>query len=201
MNVYLLRHGETEYNREHRYQGVSDIPLSKEGEAALVQADFTPEVVYVSPLTRVKRTAELVFPGVKQIPVDDLIEMDFGVFEGRNYMEMENDLDYRNWVEGGCTGKCPGGESLGEYSARVTKCFAHLMDRAVDENKKQLVIVAHGGVQMAVMAAFALPEKPHFDWHGPCAGGFVLETSTALWKTQHKLNHIDTVQYTKEAMA
>ena len=47
MKVWLLRHGRTAYNREQRYQGLRDIPLSPEGEAELRQADFAPETVWV----------------------------------------------------------------------------------------------------------------------------------------------------------
>ena len=54
MLIYLLRHGQTEYNAQKRYQGQRDIPLSAAGIAQLRQADFAPEVVYVTPL---KRTA------------------------------------------------------------------------------------------------------------------------------------------------
>ena len=59
MHVYLLRHGRTAWTEQHRYQGRRDIPLSPEGEAELRQADFRPEAVWVSPLSRARRTAEL----------------------------------------------------------------------------------------------------------------------------------------------
>ena len=48
MLIYLLRHGQTEYNAQKRYQGQRDIPLSPEGAAQLRRADFDPDVVYVS---------------------------------------------------------------------------------------------------------------------------------------------------------
>ena len=50
MLIYLLRHGQTEYNAQKRYQGQRDIPLSPEGAAQLRRADFDPDVVYVSTL-------------------------------------------------------------------------------------------------------------------------------------------------------
>ena len=46
MLIYLLRHGQTEYNAQKRYQGQRDIPLSPEGAAQLRRADFDPDVVY-----------------------------------------------------------------------------------------------------------------------------------------------------------
>ena len=94
MTIYLLRHGETIYNTEKRYQGQRDIPLSTKGRAALCPADIRPARVYVSPMTRARQTAAVLFPQAQQIIVPGLREMDFGTFEGRNYVEMENDPDY-----------------------------------------------------------------------------------------------------------
>ena len=51
MQIYLLRHGQTEYNAQHRYQGQQDIPLSAAGRAQLRPAGFMPDVAYVSPRT------------------------------------------------------------------------------------------------------------------------------------------------------
>ena len=51
--------------------------------------------VYVSPLCRAVDTARVLFPAARLVPVHDLREMGFGIFEGRNYVEMERDPDYR----------------------------------------------------------------------------------------------------------
>ncbi len=91
MLIYLLRHGQTEYNAQKRYQGQRDIPLSPEGAARLRRADFDPDVVYVSTLQRTSQTARILFPEAKLVPVDGLKEMCFGSFEGRNFIEMEKD--------------------------------------------------------------------------------------------------------------
>jgi len=197
MKVFLLRHGRTAYNEDQRYQGVKDIPLSPGGEAELRRADFRPETVTVSPLGRARRTAELLFPGVPQIVCGGLREMDFGVFEGRSYRDMEFDPDYRSWVDGGCTGCCPGGESFGDFSRRACGAFAGLLEQALAEGQERLTIVAHGGVQMAVMERFALPAHDRFFWHAPCGGGYELETDTGLWRAQEKLRLVREVCYTK----
>ena len=78
MLIYLLRHGQTEYNAQKRYQGQRDIPLSPEGAAQLRRADFDPDVVYVSTLQRTSQTARILFPEAKLVPVDGLKEMCFG---------------------------------------------------------------------------------------------------------------------------
>ena len=197
MNIYLLRHGRTRWNAEHRYQGRSDIPLSAEGEAELCRAELTTDEVWVSPLCRARRTAELLFPESRQNVVEAFAEMDFGDFEGRNYLEMEHDPAYRAWVDGGCNGRCPGGESRQEFSRRVCGAFEALVEQAARQGRQELVIVAHGGVQMAVMERFAQPEREYFRWQSPPGGGYVLAWEEPLWRSSRKLRLLKEVQYTK----
>lgn len=181
MLICLLRHGETAWNRERRYQGLTDIPLSDRGRALLGRADFSPERVYVSPLSRARETAAILFPEAEQIAIPDLREMDFGAFEGRTAGEMADDPAYRAWVEGNCAGRCPGGESMAEFSERVWAAFANLMAT----EPEQLVIVAHGGVQMAVLERYARPHREYFHWHAPCGGGFVLDGPNLIGEVQY----------------
>lgn len=171
MLIYLLRHGETAWNRERRYQGLTDIPLSDRGRALLRRADFSPERVYVSPLIRARETAAVLFPEAEQVTVPDFQEMDFGTFEGRTAGEMAGDPAYRAWVAGECRGRCPGGESLAEFSERVWAAFVKLLET----KPERLVIVAHGGVQMAILDRYARPHRDYFGWTAPCGGGFVLD--------------------------
>lgn len=197
MKIWLLRHGRTAYNMEHRYQGRTDVPLSPEGAAELFAADITLPVVYVSPLSRTEQTASRIFPAAEQVAVKELAEMDFGAFEGRNYVEMEHDPDYRAWVDGGCQGRCPGGESRSEFCDRVCAAFSTLVEDAAVREEPLLALVAHGGVQMAVMERFALPERRYFDWNAPCGGGYVLEWEKSLWRSGRKLRLLREVRYTK----
>ena len=197
MKVWLLRHGRTAYNGGRRYQGRTDVPLSPEGAAELVRAEIMPPVVYVSPLCRTGQTAARMFPAAKQVVVKNLAEMDFGAFEGRNYVEMEHDPDYRAWVDGGCEGRCPGGESRSEFCARVCGVFSALVEEAAAREEPLLVLVAHGGVQMAVLERFALPERGEFDWNAPCGGGYVLDWEKDLWQSGRKLRLLREVRYTR----
>ena len=119
MRVYLLRHGATEATAEGRYSGRLDTPLSPAGRQALHRAAFSPQYVYVSPLRRAVETAALWFPEAKQIPVPELREMDFGIFEGRTWRELSDNAAYRAWVDSGCQAPIPGGESKAVFCARV----------------------------------------------------------------------------------
>ena len=173
MQIELIRHGETAYNRDARYQGKSDLPLSPEGRSVLTPAPFCPETVYTSPLLRARETAGILFPSAKIFPVEGLEEMDFGAFEGKNYRQMEHDPAYRAWVDSGCESRCPGGESKAQFCGRV--CAAFLQLTSVPQER--LTLVAHGGTLMAVLERFAQPKKSYFDWRVPPGCGFLVEES------------------------
>ena len=210
MLIYLLRHGQTEYNAQKRYQGQRDIPLSAAGIAQLRQADFAPEVVYVTPLQRTAQTARVFFPGAKLIPVDGLKEMNFGRFEGQTFVQVEQDPEYLAWVQENEHAAHPDGERRSDFCNRVCKTLADLIDKALAEGQERLVIVAHGGTQMAALELFgvprrtqmaameryALPRRDYYAWCGPNAGGYVLDARD--WPEQHILHLVETVQYTKE---
>ena len=152
MLIYLLRHGLTEYNAQKRYQGQRDIPLSAEGLSQLRRADIDPKVVYITPLQRTAQTARVLFPDAELVVVKDLQEMCFGSFEGKNYVEMEHDADYQAWVQANCESKCPDGERKDDFSNRICGAFSALVDKALADGEELLVILAHGGTQMAAEA-------------------------------------------------
>lgn len=195
MKIYLLRHGETAYNAQKKYLGLTDLSLSEQGKGALVRAGFEPETVYVSPLRRTAETAEILFPKARQITVPGFREMNFGIFEGKSYRDMERLPAYREWVEGGCVGQIPEGESMAVFSGRTCSAFEALVDRTLEAGEELLAIVAHGGTQMAVMERFALPCRDYFSWRGPLGGGFVLDAG--CWREKRVLNLLDTVRYTR----
>ena len=196
MLILLLRHGETQPNTEKRYLGITDAPLSPRGRAALHPAGLSPKIVYTSPLLRARQTAELLFPGSRQIPVPGLSEMNFGKFEGKNYAEMEHDADYCAWVDGGCLGTCPGGESRAQFAERTCAAFAALMDEALRTGAEQLVIVAHGGTQMALLERHALPHRDYYDWRTDFGGGFLLDGRD--WTRDRRLHLLREVRYGRD---
>ena len=196
MRVWLLRHGETDYNAQQKYLGRTDLPLSERGRKALARAELAPEVVYVSPLRRTAETAEILFPRARQIAVPGLQEMDFGLFEGKSWKEMERLPAYRAWVDGGCVDAPPGGESRAQFCHRICAAVQDLLDGAAAAGAERLVIVAHGGTQMAALEGFALPRRAYFDWRAPCGGGFLLDT--APWRSRRRLTLVREVRYTKD---
>ena len=101
LRLVLLRHGEAEGNRERRFLGLTDAPLTQAGETQAAEAaQRIPAVehVYVSPLRRCRQTAGLVWPGVEQTVVEGLRETDFGPFEGKTHAELKDEPLYRQWL-------------------------------------------------------------------------------------------------------
>lgn len=182
MNIYLIRHGLTVPGEEGRYQGFLDDGLSEKGRAALLAAPQSPSRVYVSPAKRARETAAILFPLAEQIIVPDLMEMNFGVFEGRTFKEMENDAQYCAWVDGMCLGTCPGGESRASFSERVCRAFLSVLSAererqagpAGDPSEQDLFIVSHGGTQMAVLERWGVPSRDYYSWQRPCGCGWLL---------------------------
>lgn len=106
MEIVIMRHGQTDGNKEGRYLGRTDVPLNEAGEAEAVASGVLPGVkkVYVSPMIRARRTAELCFPNAALVVVPDFREMDFGIFEGLNYEEMTGNEEYQSgWTA--CAGE------------------------------------------------------------------------------------------------
>ncbi len=184
MLIWLIRHGETEYNKEKRYQGQTDVPLSAEGRAAIKRAYFDPELVYTSPLSRAVETADIIFPESHKVRVEDIKEMNFGIFEGRNYMEMETDPDYRKWIDSEGRMQCPGGESREEFSRRANSALDVLIKETLDTGRNSLVVVTHGGIIMAWMEAHIPSEKTYWEWLPDNAGGYLLEYSNRDGKAE-----------------
>jgi broad specificity phosphatase PhoE len=152
--LVVLRHGETEWSRSGQHTSVTDLPLLPEGEeqarrlgASLGARSFAE--VWVSPRQRARRTAELA--GLTPTAVDeDLVEMDYGGYEGRTTAEISAGLGrtWSVWRDDMIPGNSPG-ETLAAVGARV--------DRVLDRVRKRLpdgdvLLVAHGHVLRVLTA-------------------------------------------------
>lgn len=181
--MLLIRHGETMANRERRYCGTWDIPLSPQGREQILHCAscdcvrraaeaFAPGVptVYVSPLIRAKETAQLLFPHGVLVETAGFAEMNFGVFERRSAEEMRYDHRYLEWVDSGCMSQCPGGESRDMFQERVCRTFLDLPFFSLDVSPPSyLIIVGHGGTVMALCSRF-IRDISYFDVRLPNGG-------------------------------
>lgn len=192
MKVILLRHAQTAGNAESRYIGRTDQQLSQVGEQAACAARFIskPDTLYVSPMKRARRTAEILFPGSEQIICEDFREMDFGVFEGRSADEMRDDAEYAEWISGMCEAVCPGGESVQQFSDRVCAEFERRAFESISSGIRRMAVVAHGGTIMAVMKRFGHPNKTFYEWSVPNCCGYAANLDENTWPVRPELTDI-----------
>jgi broad specificity phosphatase PhoE len=140
MRVVLVRHGETAWSRAGRHTGRTDLPLLDEGvrqaEAVGVRLRaFTFAQVWCSPLTRARETCRHAGLGDHAIYEPDLMEWDYGDYEGRRTVDIRQERpDWDLFRDG-----CPGGESVAAIGARADRVIARL--RAVDGH---VLLFSHG---------------------------------------------------------
>lgn len=190
LTIILLRHGKTQGNLENRYNGRTDDPLCAEGIAEAEAGEHFPGIslVYASPLQRAQQTARIFFPDAEIVTVQDLREMDFGDFEGRTAEEMADDVAYRDWVTGGCVDQCPNGEGIPDFARRAGKAFAASIADAIRRGETRVGVAVHGGVIMAVMAAFSGTDLSYNAWYVRNCGGYEITLEEKTWAEKQRFS-------------
>lgn len=152
MPILLVRHGETEWSRSGQHTSTTDLPLTEVGEEQaralaprLVGRDVA--LALTSPRTRARRTAELIGFGGAEVD-DDLVEWDYGAYEGRSTPDIRTDVPgWTIWSH-----ESPGGETPEQVGARcdavIARVVAGLNDvrrlRGDDAPEPEALLVAHG---------------------------------------------------------
>lgn len=165
--VYLIRHGETEWSLNGRHTGTTDIPLTENGRrlakvlaVALAKENFA--LVLTSPLRRARETCELAGFGTRAEIDRDLMEWNYGAYEGLTPKEIHTQAP--GWMI--FTDGCPGGESPAQVGARTDRLIARVRSVAGD-----VALFAHGHLFRTLAAR----------WLGlPAVAGshFLLDTAT-----------------------
>ena len=161
--ILLARHGETDWNREWRFQGHADPPLNQTGraQAAELSAALANEelaAVYSSPLRRALETAELIATahGLEPVASEALREVDVGSWQGLTRAEVEARFpeQYARWL-----GHGQGWEDGETYEQMGERVIDALLRLAEAHDGERILVVTHGG---PIRAAFAFAdEKSH----------------------------------------
>jgi broad specificity phosphatase PhoE len=145
--VWLVRHGETEWSKSGQHTGTTDLPLTEVGEKAAeglrsLLSGTSFDRILCSPRQRARRTAELA--GISDLHIDeDLVEWDYGEYEGMTRVQVhENRPGWSIWSDG-----APGGETPEEMAKRVDRVIAKC--RA---NGGRVLLIAHGHVLRSLAA-------------------------------------------------
>lgn len=165
--VILVRHGETRWSQEGRHTGRTDLPLAEEGRRqaerlTAVLAGWSAVLVLTSPLQRAAETCRLAGYGERAQARPDLMEWDYGQYEGLTSSEIQATRPgWSLWRDG-----CPGGEAARDVGRRADRVIAEVRAAAGD-----VLVFAHGHV-LRVLAARWLDEAAGAGRH------YALQTAT-----------------------
>lgn len=169
--IYITRHGETEWNKQHKFQGSMNSELTEKGilGAELLSErveDIDLDYIIASPLKRAYHTAEIV-RGIKDVEIiknEGFMEINLGDFEGMRYDEIRNCCGdtLKKIEEDPFSNRYPNGENLIEFYKRVEKAFNDVIEKYKGRN---ILIVAHGGTIKCIECYFRKVQI-NKDWMG-----------------------------------
>jgi len=183
-SIYLVRHGQTAWNREEIFRGRTDVPLDETG---LRQAELAGQYfkgmeihgIYSSPLSRAWQTAQKVaqFHRLKVESSEGIIDMSFGNWEGHAHQEIRkiDNETYHQWVESPHLVRLPGGESLDDVRTRALGTMEEVIRKHQGET---LILVSHRVVCKVLICAILGLDNSHF-WQ-------IAQDTTAINLIQYK---------------
>ncbi|MBR1816758.1 MAG: histidine phosphatase family protein [Lachnospiraceae bacterium] len=201
IELTLIRHGSTKSNEEKRYLGQTDEALSDKGIREITDKKSfynKSDLLFISPMLRCRQTAEILFPAQEAYVIEEWKEIDFGQFEGKSYQELSGNPLYQEWVDSGCKGQIPDGETLEVFINRsmlglkksLEICEKHLLNlremtkqvplnyslKMADNSTKELIsatAIVHGGTIMSILSS--LTNSDYFDFQVKNGEGYILE--------------------------
>ena len=203
--VHLIRHGLTDENLQGRYIGHTDVLLSEDGKKQLAQLKeetvFPPvQALFTSPLKRCKETASILYPENKPIEIEGFIEYNFGFFENKTAEQLEDHPVFPRWLAGERGVEPPFGESNEAFGKRVCETFEKVAEGLMKTGTTEAAIVTHGGVIMAILATYGIPELPMHEWLTPNGCGFTIKINPSLWMRAKKFEVFSEFPYEKEEL-
>jgi len=166
--IYLVRHGQTAWNREEIFRGRKDIPLDETGlKQAALAGEYLKNVeihaIYSSPLARAWETAQKIaqFHNLKVQRLEGIIDMSFGKWEGHPHQEIrENDREtYRQWRDEPHKVRLPGGESLEDVRIRSMAALEEVIRL---HPGRTLVLVSHRVISKVLICGILGIDNSHF---------------------------------------
>lgn len=160
LEILLIRHGETDYNKEGRFAGMTDTGLNKTGEKQIstLRKKLKKEnidMIYSSSLKRCVETVKILKLKAGVNYSNNLQEMDFGRWEKLNYKEIE--MNYKNeaakWKSDWINYAIPKGESFAQMSKRVIEELERILK---NHNNNKIAIVTHGGCVRTILGHYIM---------------------------------------------
>lgn len=173
VKLLVIRHGETDSNKNNVIMGHSDVPLNARGKkqaklcgSHLLETKTKISSFYSSTLLRAIETTEIIKQELNFVDkihyTSDLTERSFGNFEGKTYMEVRNQLNNKNgkWD---ITVKPPNGESGLEFYSRVKNGINKILNEKNWEKDDQIVLLTHGGTIRHLLAYLVCEKNAEYN--------------------------------------
>ncbi len=191
MELFFIRHGKTWGNLQHRYIGVTNEPLCPQGREELqnlaTAGCYPPaQAVYSSPMERCVETAALLFPNQPLQTVEGLREINFGLWENKNWQELSGDVQYQSWVDSGGALPFPQGEGQVDFCRRCCEAWESCVNQLFAQNTPSAAFVVHGGTIMAVLSRYT-NQRDYFYWQAENGCGFVVQLTKKKWESCQKV--------------
>ena len=183
--IHLIRHGLTEGNYLGQYIGCrTDLPLSAAGVDELRMLKETTDypdidILYSSPMLRCRQTAAVLYPGYDVNTVDNLMEYDFGEFEGKTAAQLETVPEFINWASGKEAAP-PKGERNEDFIKRICLGFNQIVRDMMEKGVTSAGVIMHGGAIMMLLSATAVPRKQTVEWTSDAGKGYSVMVTPSL---------------------
>lgn len=172
LRILLVRHGETDWNKESRFQGFRDIPLNETGrlqgrKAAEYLAAIPFNAAVTSPMLRPKETAEIILAAHPHVTLEEeeqFREIGHGLWEGKLSTEIEAEYPglLAQWQSAPETVQMPAGENLQTVWDRVVPAWQRMVQRLATGEPKVALVVAHDAVNKVILCSLLGLEPKHF---------------------------------------
>ena len=192
MDIHFIRHGKTIANEQKLYCGKTDLPLSENGVADILNLKAQGiypqniDLFFTSPLLRTIQTLEHIYGAVSSEALLSLEEYHFGQFEMKSYQQLKNNADYQAWItdEKGLA-PCTSGESKQKFMHRILEGYHLLLEESVQA--ASIAIVSHGGVITSIMD-YLFPNIHHFyEWQPEPGRGYTVSYNSKKYLNYNKI--------------
>ena len=182
---YLMRHGQTDYNRRRCFYGSHDVSINEQGQAdakqlRLLMQERTVDVIYTSSLKRTQETAQLAFPDRQVQPIADFDERGFGQWEGLTADEIQAAFPevWQAWLEAPFEVTPPEAEVFSDFQTRVWAAT----DRLLGSGEESIALVAHLGVLRLIYQHLVDGEAVFWNIDVPQGRVLLLEERDQTWQ-------------------
>ena len=196
--LYLIRHGETDYNNALRFQGQTDIPLNQKGieqaeKVAAFLKDLPLRAIYTSSLKRARTTAEIIgrVKGLEPQETDALREMSFGIWENMNSKDIQKKYakEWKDFFASPANTKIPEGESMSDVQKRAYPEVQRILDQYPEGD---VAFIAHGGI-IRVLICTMLGLDLNRSWHLHVGNASI--SCFYYWGRSYTLDYSNLTQY------